>query len=54
MTEETKAKMNAEEKYRVWIFSRYIDFKEVLVSGLEDSDNSEAVKVISSIYIFTG
>lgn len=54
MTEETKAKMNAEEKYRVWIFSRYIDFKEVLVSGLEDSDNSEAVKLacLKSVFEF--
>ncbi len=47
LSEKAKAKLNAEEKYKVWIFKRYNDFKEIIISGLEgiEASQSEAFKV---------
>jgi len=54
LSEEAKAKLNAEEKYRVWIFRRYVDFKEILISGLEtnETNGSEIVKITCLNSIF--
>lgn len=47
LEDSTNPKINAEDKYRVWIFKRYIDFKEVLVSELEEAEStsSEVIKL---------
>lgn len=47
LEDSTNPKVNAEDKYRVWIFKRYIDFKEVLVNELEEAEStsSEVIKV---------
>lgn len=39
--------LNAEEKFRVWLFKRYLDYKELLVSCLENEENtvSDSVKI---------
>jgi len=42
LSEKAKAKLNAEEKYKVWIFKRYNDFKDVILSGLENNENNQS------------
>jgi hypothetical protein len=44
--------LNAEEKYRVWLFKRYVDFKELLVSCIENEEkcHSDSIKVTFSIF----
>jgi hypothetical protein len=44
--------LNAEEKYRVWLFKRYVDFKELLVSCIENEEkcHSDSIKVIFSSF----
>ena len=47
LADDGKDVLNAEEKFRVWLFKRYLDFKELLVSCLENEDKSsgDSVKI---------
>lgn len=51
---DTNNTLNAEEKYRVWLFKRYIDYKELLISSLinEEKCQSDSIKIacINSIF----
>ena len=47
LEDTTNPKVNAEDKYRIWLFKRFIDFKEVLVNELEETEAtaSELIKL---------
>jgi hypothetical protein len=45
--EDKNNSLNAEEKYRVWLFKRYVDYKELLIACIENEDkcHSDSIKV---------
>lgn len=52
--EDKNNSLNAEEKYRVWLFKRYVDYKELLIACIENEDkcHSDSIKVACINCIF--
>jgi hypothetical protein len=52
MYEKNQSQLNADEKYRHWMHSRYNDYKKMLLDSLAEGNNASKVnKFPSEFYI---